>query len=353
MLDKSLLDKLADAISTCGGALPALKCQPFYALMSELFTTEEAGLAVKLPLEAMTLKQLSKLAGAPATSSLGGTLEAMADKGLLLAEKAGENTTYKMLPLLPGMMEFQFLKGGTGERDRKIILLIHEYLRFVNQAVAATPRAAGDDASQGKRVITLEKLIAQIAVVHSYADVMDLIDTTEHIAVGTCLCRHRGEILDRPCDKPKDVCMIFGPEAKAAADRGMVRMLSKDDAHQVLDRTEEAGLVHQSMYHQGGFVDFLCNCCACHCGTLRGIKRAQVPSLAAIVKRVIAIDRESCISCGDCVPRCQMEALKQDLVDLKLNAGRCIGCGLCIYACPVDALKLVERANPWVEMPVR
>jgi len=353
MLDKSLLDELADVMTTRGGALPALKCQPFYDLMSELFTTEEAELAVKLPLEAMTANQLSQLIGNVDFVQLEISLESMADKGLVLGEKAGEKTTYKMLPLLPGMMEFQFLKGGTGARDRKIVMLIHTYLKFVNQAFASSAPTTGDDASPGKRIITLETLVAHIAVVHSYADVLELIDKTEHIAVGTCLCRHRGEILGRPCEKPKDVCMIFGREAKAAADRGMVRMLSKHQARGVLDRAEEAGLVHQSMYHQGGFVDFLCNCCTCHCGTLRGIKRAPVPSLAAIVRRVIEIDRESCVNCGDCLPRCQMEALKLELVDLRLDESRCIGCGLCMYACPADALKLVERVNPWDTMPVK
>ncbi len=353
MLDKSLLDELADVITTRGGALPALKCQPFYDLMSELFTAEEAELAVKLPLEAMTARQLSRLIGRTDPVQLEKSLESMADKGLMLGEKAGVKTTYKMLPLLPGMMEFQFLKGGTAARDRRIVLLIHEYLKYVNQAFASSAPATGNDASPGKRIITLEALVAHIAVVHSYADMLELIDKTEHIAVGTCLCRHRGEILDRPCDKPKDVCMIFGLEARAAADRGIVRMLTKAEARGVLDRAEEAGLVHQSMYHQGGFVDFLCNCCTCHCGTLRGIKRAPVPSLAAIVRRVIEIDRESCVNCGDCVPRCQMEALKLEPVDLRLDESRCIGCGLCMYACPVDALKLVARINPWDTMPVK
>lgn len=353
MLDKTILDRLADALATRGGALPALTCQPFYDLLSELFTTEEARLAVTLPLEAMTAGQLSQLIGNTDFVQIRQTLESMADKGLVLSEKAGENTTYKMLPLLPGIMEFQFLKGGTGQRDRKVILLIHEYLKFVNLAYAPSTAVARDESASGKRIITLEALVAHIAVIHSYADMLELIDKTEHIAVGTCLCRHRGEILDRPCDKPKDVCMIFGQEAKAAADRGLVTMLNKDEARAILDRAEEAGLVHQSMYHQGGFVDFLCNCCTCHCGTLRGIKRAPVPSLAAMVRRVIEIDRQSCVNCGDCVPRCQMEALRLDLVELRLDKSRCIGCGLCIYVCPADALKLVERAHPWDTLPVR
>jgi ferredoxin len=342
MIDRDTLDRLADSMTQRGGALPAVKCQPFYDMMSELFTAEEAVLATKLPLEAMTAGQLSQITGLGDDVRLKNTLESMADRGLILAEKGGDNTTYQLLPLLPGMMEFQFLKGGTSERDRRVILLIHEYLKSVNRAYAATRQATETDAASGKKRITLDALVAHIAVVHSYSQVLELIEKTEHMAVGTCLCRHRGEMLDRPCDKPKDVCMIFGPEAKAAADRGMVRMLSKAEARAVLDRAEEAGLVHQSMYH----------CCSCHCGTLRGIKRSPAPSLAAMVRQVINIDKTSCIVCGDCVTRCQMEALTMDGTDLHLDEKRCISCGLCMYACPVDALELVARAHPWDTIPV-
>ena len=272
----------------------------------------------------------------------------MADKGSLLADKLGDNTTYKLLPLIPGIFEFQFLKGGTGERERKIILLIHEYLKFVNQSAAAAKKT---DTSEKKRVIHLDELISRISVIHSRAEVVDLIDKTDDIAAGNCMCRHRGEIVGRPCEKPKDLCMIFGPEAKPAAARGMVRLVGKDEARKLIDRAEEAALVHCSMYHQGGFIEFICNCCVCHCATLKGIQRSPVPSLAAIVRNVIEIDRDACITCENCVPRCQMQALKMAGDELQFDANRCIGCGLCMYNCPVDALKLVKREGVWANLP--
>jgi NAD-dependent dihydropyrimidine dehydrogenase PreA subunit len=348
MLEQSILEQLTDAIASRGGAAPAIKCQPFYDVLNELFTAEEAEIAVKLPSQALTAARIAQLTGVKETGKLVQTLEAMADKGSLLADKQGDNTTYKLLPLIPGIFEFQFLKGGTGERERKIILLIHEYLKFVNQAAATIKKS---DASQKKRVVHLDELISQISVIHSYAEVMDLINKTEDIAVGTCMCRHRGEIVGRPCEKPRDLCMIFGPEAKPAAARGMVRLVGKEEAHKLLDRAEEAALVHSSMYHQGGFIEFLCNCCVCHCATLKGINRSPVPSLAAIVKHIIEIDRDACIMCENCLPRCQMQALKTAGEELQLDTNRCIGCGLCMYNCPANALKLVKRESIWANLP--
>jgi hypothetical protein len=215
MLNQAILEQLTDAIASRGGATPAVKFPQFYDVLNELFTSEEAEIAVKLPLEGITANQIAQLTGTKETGKLVQTLEAMADKGLLLADKLGSNTTYKLLPLIPGMFEFQFLKGGTGEKERKIILLIHEYLKALTQASAAA-KTTGTSTSEKKRVVHLDELVSQIAVIHSYAEVMDLIDKTEDIAVGNCMCRHRGEIVGRPCNKPKELCMMFGPEAKAA-----------------------------------------------------------------------------------------------------------------------------------------
>jgi len=346
-LEQALLERLTDAIAKRGGATPAIKCPPFYDVLNAFFSTEEAEIAAKLPMEGITAKQIAQLTGAKDMGKLVQTLEAMADRGLLLADKLGDNTTYKLLPLVPGMFEFQFMKGGTSERERKLILLIHEYLRALTQASTAA-KATGT--AEKKRVVHLDELISQVAVIHSYAECMDLIDKTDDIAVGNCMCRHRGEVVGRPCDKPKEVCIMLGEEAKAATARGIMRKVTRDEARKLIERAEEAGLVHQTMYHQGGFIEFLCNCCVCHCATLKGIQRSPVPSLAAIVKFVIEIDKESCLGCEDCIPRCQMGALKMEGDELKVDANRCIGCGLCMYACPADSLKLVKRDNPWAAM---
>lgn len=349
-MEQRLLEQLTDAIARRGGATPAVRCQPFYDVLNELFTADEAEIAVKLPMEAIKADRIAELTGIKERGSLVRTLEAMADKGLLLADKLGDNTTYKLLPLVPGMFEFQFLEGKADERQRRIILLIHEYLKALTHA-SKEQKAAQPAGDTGKtRTVHVDELVSRIAVIFSRAEVLDMIEKTDDIAVGTCMCRHRGEIVGRPCDRPKDLCMMFGPEAKAARARGRVRMVSKEEARKLLDRAEEAGLVHQTMYHHGGFIEFLCNCCVCHCATLKGIYVSPVPSLAAIVRQVIEIDADSCIGCEACVPRCQMQALKMDGDRLMLNASRCIGCGLCMRDCPTDCLKLVKRENPWDEM---
>jgi hypothetical protein len=51
MLNQAILEQLTDAIASRGGATPAVKFPQFYDVLNELFTSEEAEIAVKLPLE--------------------------------------------------------------------------------------------------------------------------------------------------------------------------------------------------------------------------------------------------------------------------------------------------------------
>ena len=63
----------------------------------------------------------------------------------------------------------------------------------------------------------------------------------------------------------------------------------------------------------------------------------------------ILINFDNCIGCGDCVERCQMEAVA--LVDevAVIDLERCIGCGLCVTTCSSDSLRLARK--PEEEQP--
>ena len=61
-------------------------------------------------------------------------------------------------------------------------------------------------------------------------------------------------------------------------------------------------------------------------------------------RKVIKIDTEKCMGCGDCIPGCPEGALQ--LIDGKarlISDLFCDGLGACIGTCPVDAIKIEER----------
>jgi NAD-dependent dihydropyrimidine dehydrogenase PreA subunit len=61
-------------------------------------------------------------------------------------------------------------------------------------------------------------------------------------------------------------------------------------------------------------------------------------------KKVISIDENLCIGCGNCVTSCAQGAIK--IVDGKaklVNENFCDGLGNCIGDCPTNALKIIEK----------
>jgi len=58
---------------------------------------------------------------------------------------------------------------------------------------------------------------------------------------------------------------------------------------------------------------------------------------------IVIVDEEECTGCGDCIDRCQMEALSMQDDIVAMDADRCFGCGLCISVCPASALRMEPR----------
>lgn len=51
--------------------------------------------------------------------------------------------------------------------------------------------------------------------------------------------------------------------------------------------------------------------------------------------RIAVIDPDRCTECGECLNRCQFNAISPEFVVNKID---CEGCGVCVHFCPVDAI---------------
>lgn len=340
-----IYEKLADAVNARTG-YPALKCPELYAILEFLYTPEEAEFATKLPMSLGTIEKIASKTGyEPETTKR--LLEGMANKALIFTDDSRGVKAYVLVPLLPGTFEVHFMRGGTDDRTKELARLFQNYFDTVTKVRQKAPAAAlgrGYTAVPFSRVISVEEEIPAGTKIHPYDQVSKYIDESEFISVGTCYCRHFGELTGNPCTKPKDNCFSFGQQAKFMLERGFNKPVTKEEARRILDEAEKAGLVHCSS-NTTESINFICNCCSCHCGILESIKTAGAIHACAESSFIMRIDEEACIGCGDCVERCQTEALSLDDDKVTQIVERCIGCGLCVSACPSGALTLEAREN--------
>ncbi len=135
--------------------------------------------------------------------------------------------------------------------------------------------------------------------------------------------------------------MLFGVGAKFFIERGVARQLTKEEARQVLRTAAEAGLVHAGLNSQE--LDFICNCCPCHCMILKDALSHPKPGLVLSSGYQPQFNPEECAGCELCLERCPAKALTIPGTVPIVDPDRCFGCGVCAVGCPVEAITMVEK----------
>ncbi len=147
-----------------------------------------------------------------------------------------------------------------------------------------------------------------------------------------------------------EVCLMFGSHADYYVENKLGRYISQEEALEVLDVSEKAGLVNQpaNMINPGG----MCNCCGDCCGVLRTLNKMSNPALMVSNNFTATVDPELCTACETCLERCQMAAIGiDDDQAAVINKNRCIGCGLCLTTCPTEAIALIPKPEDQQSIP--
>jgi len=179
-----------------------------------------------------------------------------------------------------------------------------------------------------------------------YDDVRALLLSSKTFHVRDCMCRVEQELIGRHCEFPVKVCLSFSSTPRAAAPGDV----SQEEALALLAYTEEAGLVHTVSNIIDG-VGYVCNCCGCCCGILRGITQWGMPDSVAYANYYSVIDAEVCTACGVCAERCHVKAISEQGSVYAVNRERCIGCGLCVSGCTSGAASLVRKPELEIVRP--
>lgn len=340
-MSKEVYKELLEVMKKRRGGYSGKDIPEFYEMVEEMFTPQEAEVNNAMPRGPFTAKDMAKQMGRDEVE-IEEILEAMANKGLCIALKKDGTQFYQGARFMPGILEYQFMPGRTSERDKKIARLIHAYEKAYDEKIDATAVTFPTT-----RVITVDRTVAAGNQVHTYDQVQTYIDQYEPIAVTTCYCRHAAALRDEDIHgMPNDVCMQFGMGAQFAIERLGGRKLTKKEAREVLDRAEEAGLIHmsQNLQNMSGAMDFICNCDRWNCVVVTGALAQPKPGLFFNSGFEPRFDPDLCVACETCIDRCPPEALTmgEDNVP-EVDLERCFGCAVCATGCPEAAIKMVNK----------
>jgi NAD-dependent dihydropyrimidine dehydrogenase PreA subunit len=330
-MSEELYTRLREYMNNLPGGYPATDTGVEIRILKKLFTQEDAELILQLKQEA---EEVSAIAGRIGLdeSLAGKRLEDMAKRGLIFRIREQGKVTYRPISFLVGIYEFQL-----NRLDREFVEMWEEYVPYIGMTLAPLE-------NKQLRVAPVDSAVQDLPSVETYNRVRDLVKEQELIAMMPCICRRKEGILDNPCDRPEDLCFSFGQFAQYVMENEMGKRISTDEAMKFLALAEESSLVLSASNTQE--LAFLCCCCGCCCGSLKRLKMLANPADFCQSYYQAKIDPESCTACGDCLDRCQVDAIKEEEDFMEVAPGRCIGCGLCVSTCPAEAIELVAKQDP-------
>jgi Pyruvate/2-oxoacid:ferredoxin oxidoreductase delta subunit len=339
-MSSEVYKQLLEVMKSRRGAYAGMDIPEFFELVEVLFTPEEAEVNNALQRKPASAGDIAKEMGRQ-EDDIAGILDTMADKGLCKTFVRNGARLFQGVPFIPGIFEYQFMDGKTTERQKQIAGLIQAYEQAYEAAEGETKMTFPTS-----RVITVDRSISAGNTVHTYDQVATYIDKYDTIAVGTCYCRHAAQLRDEDVHgMPSDVCMWFGNMAEYLIERLGVRRMSKQEAVDVLNRSEDAGLIHMSR-NTTEEIEFICNCDRWHCGTVKGVLKQSKPALFFNSGFQPQFDPDLCTACETCIDRCPPEALAMGDNDVPVvDLDRCFGCAVCSTGCEFEAIVMEAKTD--------
>lgn len=321
--------RLARSLDALPNRFPPADDESDLRLLAKLFTPEEADLAADLQPRPETPAQIAVRLDRDARELMP-LLKEMSKKGLIAFGKTDQGRPgFGLMPFVVGIYEAQ------GERiDAEMARLFENYYQKAFRGVLELK-------PQVHRVIPVGVSIKNTMEVQPYESVHSLLSRMQSWGVINCICRVEKKLVGDPCGHPVDVCMVLSERPDAFAQSSEVRSLTYAEVEQTLIRAAQAGLVHCVSNNQRDLW-YICNCCTCSCGILRGMAELGIANVIARSAFVNQVDEDLCIGCGTCLSACQFNALEVNGT-ARVQETRCVGCGVCVPVCPEGALSLVRR----------
>lgn len=283
---------------------------PEYRILAPIVTDDMCSVAMHMRLEApRTAAELARRCSAD-VNFVQKQIDKLVEIGFARSRTTDGVLGYYYPIWVPGIMEGILSNREQCDRYPDLGYCFEEYTRRRIELVAPT-LSSGKLGMMFMRVMPVMSAIENNSRTASYDEISTLIENATAISVGPCSCRRARRLMGEGCGHlEEDMCMYLNDNAINYSKTGAHRLVTKEEAYEILKRAEDNGLVHE-INQTPGFEDTtaICNCCGCSCFALRIAEYFR--SKNAIRSNYTArVDKEKCVACGQCVENCQTNALR-------------------------------------------
>lgn len=321
----NIYEKLADALNSLPNGFPRTKTGSDIKLLKFLYTPDEAELACQMSAKREDAEEIAQRLNMLTKEVIAG-LFSMVRQGKILLEKQDGKLKFRLAPFIVGSYEAAGYK-----MNAEMASLAEEYFEDGGVYGIMQPQPALHRVIPAVDSLDLEWILP-------HDSVLAILENAQTFHVQDCICRLQQDSLGKGCKAPKHNCLSFSNIARNPKPGD----ITKQEAMELIDEAEKAGLVHSVSNVVDG-LNYICNCCGCCCGILRGITKWGIENSMARANYEAVSSPDSCIGCKVCVKRCQVSAVAMVEGKAVINRDKCLGCGLCVSTCKPKAIKLIPR----------
>jgi len=333
-MNSECYERLAAALDRLPNRFPRTANGVELQIVRALYTDGEACVGAAMTEAGQSAEQIASAAGMP-VAEVEPILKGMLRKGLawLAATPAGRRG-FRLAPFVVGVYEAQ-----VDSIDHHLAHLIEEYFTAGGLVGIMSPGPSPHRVVPVRGAVKTEWIMP-------YDDLQPILAAAKSFALRDCICRKQQGLIGEECSFPLHMCLSFSDRELTAGPASITR----ETALAVLGEAERVGLVHTVSNVATG-VYYVCNCCGCCCGILRGITEFGVVDSVAHANYYVQVAQDVCSGCGLCVERCQVGAIVVRDGLAWPDRERCIGCGLCVTTCPTGAATLMRKPEAEVVHP--
>lgn len=225
-------------------------------------------------------------------------------------ENEDHHIQYDVPIFVPGIAEFMMMNDKLTAEHPNLATFFNLMTQMPLEGI--TPMVPLGGAGIGMHVIPVEKAIESenesIPVEH-LSHWLEKYDGK--LSVGLCTCRKQQRMRGEGDGEIEQECCIgTGDLAEWCVNTGRGHYITKEEAIEILERSERHGFVHQTTNIDGeDKIVGICNCAPGVCNAIRTSQLYNTPNMSRSAYRA-HVDHEKCVACGKCVEVCPVGAAK-------------------------------------------